>query len=107
MENIIQMPTNTKLRDEVQNSLLESLKLRGLDRQPWLDLVEQYMNLWDTSWLLNANIQAYGVIVTAPNGATRKNESIGLLVNVNKQMNRQLEKLGIEAPSKKVTGGNV
>ncbi len=105
MENIINI--NIGLRDEVRDSLLESLGERGLARQPWLDLVEQYMNLWDTSWLLNSNIQEHGVMVTAPNGTTKKNESVGLLVNINKQMNQQLEKLGIEAPAKKTGGANV
>ena len=105
MESIINI--NIGLRDEVRESLLESLRYRGIARQPWLDLVEQYMNLWDTSWLLNANIQAEGVMITTPSGMTKKNDSVGLLVNINKQMNQQLEKLGIEAPAKKSGGANV
>lgn len=105
MENIINI--NIGLRDEVRESLLASLRERGVDCQPWLDLVEQYMNLWDTSWALNSNIQSEGVMITMPNGSTKKNDSVGLLVNINKQMNQQLEKLGIEAPAKKSGGANV
>ena len=105
MENIINI--NIGLRDEVRESLLASLRERGVDCQPWLDLVEQYMNLWDTSWMLNANIQSEGVMITMANGSTKKNDSVGLLVNINKQMNQQLEKLGIEAPAKKSGGANV
>lgn len=100
------MEANLKLRDEVRESLLESLKGRALDRQPWLDLVEQYMNLWDASWKLNADIQENGVTVPGRDGM-KKNECVALLININKQMNMQLDKLGIEAPAKKVTGGNV
>ena len=37
----------------------------------------------------------------------KKNDSVGQLVNINKQMNQQLEKLGIEAPVKKSGGANV
>lgn len=105
MENVIKI--NFGLRDEIRQSLLESLSSRGIACQPWLDLVEQYMNLWDTSWLLNANIQSEGVMMTMTNGTTKKNDSVGLLVNINKQMNQQLEKLGIEAPVKKSGGANV
>lgn len=104
MENIINI--NVGLRDEVRDSLLESLRDRGIACQPWLDLVEQYMNLWDTSWLLNQDIQNRGVIDLTGNYA-KKNDSVGQLVNINKQMNQQLEKLGIEAPARKSGGANV
>lgn len=104
MENVIKI--NFGLRDEVRDSLLESLRSRGVACQPWLDLVEQYMNLWDTSWLLNQDIQSRGVIDMSGN-YPKKNDSVGQLVNINKQMNQQLEKLGIEAPVKKSGGANV
>lgn len=105
MQNVIEV--NFGLRDEVRSSLLESLKDRGLDCQPWLDLVEQYMNMWDTAWLLNADIQEKGVSVVMPSGVVKKNDSVGMLVNLNRQMNQQLAQLGIEAPAKKAGGVNV
>ena len=71
-------------------------------------MVEQYLNLWDASQLLDYDIKERGVQILDTRGNSKKNDSVAQLVNVVKQMNLVLDKLHLQAvPVKAEVGGDV
>ena len=66
-----------------------------------MDLVDDYLALWDTKNLLIADIDARGACVKWDNGGGqegfKKNDSISELVRVNAQMLKILSELGLKA----------
>ena len=81
-----------KSRDDLRIKLIRILQERKKYEEPFKDLVEQYISLWETSQLLRQDIKLNGIRIDG-----KKNDSVSLQVNVNKQMMVMLEKLGIEA----------
>lgn len=106
------MPKKTKarlLRDTIREDLLGQLERNGTAGAYYTDLVEDYMELWDTKNKLTADIRARGVtvdIVTSAGTNQRKNDSVGELVKLNAQMLKLLDSLGVKpAPAEEGGGG--
>lgn len=89
-----------KSRDDLRIKLIRILQERKKYEEPFKDLVEQYISLWETSQLLRQDIKLNGIRIDG-----KKNDSVSLQVNVNKQMMVMLEKLGIEAKELKSEDG--
>lgn len=92
-------------RGKIRAELIRQLKEKQIYREPYKDLVERYMNMWDTTISLEDDIRERGVAVDGPSGI-KKNDSVALLVNVSKQMLMTLDKLGLQATGVKSDGGS-
>ena len=90
-----------ELREQIRQDLIDQLERQGVYGRHYLDLVEDYMALWDTKNALISDIQKRGVMVRYQNGQNqwghKKNDSVGNLVKVNKQMLELLKELGLRA----------
>ena len=89
-----------KARDKIRVTLIRILQERKKYVEPFKDLVEQYVSLWESSQLLRQDIKLNGVRIGG-----KKNDSVSLQVNVNKQMMVMLEKLDISAAEVKSDDG--
>lgn len=93
--------------DEIRSDLLMQLKTNQTTGKFYLDLVEDYMDLWLTKNLLLADIKSRGVTVRYNNGGGqsgyKKNDSVEQVLKVNTQMLRILDSIGIK-PSASVGG---
>ena len=100
------MATENK-RKIIKQELLDQLDHNGTYGKHYIDLIDDYMGLWDTKNKLLADIKERGVIApyTNANGTVtqKKNESVELLIRVNAQMLKLLDALGV-TPS--ATGGD-
>ena len=89
-----------ELRERIKTDLLDQLERNGTVGEYYTDLVEDYMDLWDTKTELVKDIREHGVKVeyTSNNGITNmtKNESVDLRIKVNAQMLKLLSELGIK-----------
>lgn len=88
-----------KLRAEIKSDLLEQIERNGTYGKYYVDLIEDYMSLWDAKNGLVEDIRTRGVTVDyiSNTGQTnvKKNESVGELVKVNSQMTKLLDSIGI------------
>ena len=88
------------LRNQIKANLLEELNRNGVFSKFYLDIVEDYMSLWDTKNALISDIEKRGAVVpyTSNTGQTnpKKNESVGELLKVNAQMLKILETLNFK-----------
>ena len=91
----------SELREQIRQDLIDQLERQGVYGRHYLDLVEDYMALWDTKNALILDIQQRGVMSKYQNGENqwgyKKNDSVGNLVKVNKQMLMLLKELGLRA----------
>lgn len=87
-------------REKIKADLVEQLEMSGNDTEYYLDMVEDYMSLWETKNLLIEDIDNRGVVVetVSANGTRnqKKNDSVGDLVKINAQMLKLLDSLGIK-----------
>ena len=94
-------------RKKVKKDLLEQLERNGTCGEQYIDLVEDYMKMWDSKEVLQADIKFRGVNVKYDNGGgqigIKKNDSIEQVLKVGKQMLTVLDYLDIK-PSKQVGG---
>lgn len=96
------MPKKTRaqiLRETIRADLLGQLERNKTGGSYYADLVDDYMELWDTKNKLTADIRERGVTVTRVTQAgvnTGKNDSVGELVKLNAQMLKLLDSLGIK-----------
>lgn len=81
----------TRYKKALERSLINQLKKQNTNIEPFLDNVNRYMSLWETAIDLEDDIRISGVRLESG----RKNESVALLVSVNKQMGLMLDKLSI------------
>lgn len=90
----------SKKYKEIKNSLIKELKKANNDTPVFLDLVEDYMALYETKTLCLDEIKKKGVYVRYQNGKEqsgyKKNEMLDVILKVNAQMLKILEKLKIE-----------
>ena len=90
-----------ELREQIRQDLIDQLERQGIYGRHYLDLVEDYMALWDTKNDLIRDIKERGVTVRYQNGQNqwghKKNDSVDNLVKVNKQMLMLLKELGLRA----------
>ena len=87
---------------EIKKDLMAQLALRDLDKQSYyVSLVDDYVSLWQVKNKLIADINSRGVNVTYDNGGGqrgyKKNDSVGELTRLNKQMLSLLSELGLRA----------
>ena len=88
-------------RGKIRNALLAVLKEREKDKEPFLDLVEQYVSMWGDVQKYNLDLWVNGIRLE--NG--KNNDSQKLKVATNKQMLVLLDKLGISAAEVKTDDG--
>ena len=88
-------------RSNVKTSLICALRQKGADTDQFLNLVDDYMALWDIKNKLAADVRKRGIVykdVSATGVPMQKNNpSVKELVNVNRQMLAILKELGITA----------
>lgn len=105
------MPKKTKaqaLREAIKRDLLDQLGRAGTAGAYYKDLVDDYMELWDTKNKMTEDIRTRGVtvvVVTQAGKNVRKNDSVGELVKLNAQMLKLLDSLGIK-PAQDGGGGD-
>lgn len=90
---------------KIKQYLLQALKDKNADKPVFVDLVDRYIQMWETAIDLERDIEKRGVSVENQRGGWSKNDSVALLVNVNKQMLIILDKLGLNANTIKADDG--
>jgi len=90
-------------RDKIKKDLLDQLEKDGIHGEYFVDLVEDYMSLWDIKNELIEDVEEKGVSIRYQNGENqfgyRKNDSVTNLHKTNTQMLKILDHLGLK-PSK-------
>lgn len=88
---------------KIKQSLLEQLKMRNATSEFYIDLINDYMSMWRTKELLDADLRDRGTVYKEPNSTGREvfknNPSTKELVMVNKQMLSLLKDLGLNEPA--------
>jgi phage terminase small subunit len=86
---------------EIKKDLLDQLEEKGIYGNMYLDMINDYMALWEIKNALIKDIKKRGVSVEWVNGASqhgfKKNDSIAELNKTNAQMLRLLNELGLKA----------
>lgn len=89
---------NTKAYKELKQEMLDDLEARGLISRPYIDKVEEYMELWVQLKMLNEDIRNRGVSIEYQNGENQKgttdNKSLGIAIRVSNQMLNIFSALG-------------
>jgi len=89
------------LRREIKSDLLGQLSLKNISGRQYINLIDDYMMLWDVKNSLVSDIKNRGVAVKWNNGGGqkgyKKNDSVSELVKVNAQMLKLLAELGLRA----------
>lgn len=85
---------------EIKEDLLKQLNANQTHGKYYLNMIEDYMDLWMTKNLLLLDIKTRGVTVRYNNGGGqsgyKKNESVEQVLKVNTQMIKILDSLGIK-----------
>lgn len=85
---------------KIRLDLLEQLERNGTIGEYYVDLVNDYMDMWVTKSLLVEDIQRRGITVPYNNGGNQKgrkrNECIEARIKVNIQMLKLLTEIGIK-----------
>ena len=85
----------------IKEDLLDQLERQGIFGKHYVDLVNDYMALWDIKNKLIKDVKDRGVTVKYQNGADqwgyKKNDSIAELNKTNAQMLKILSELGLKA----------
>ena len=91
----------TKRFKQLKACLVDQLERSGNDKAHFLDLVNDYMEMYVTKEQCIADISERGVSIKSTGSAgqdiIKKNESVDLLIRTNAQMIKLLDKLGISA----------
>lgn len=86
--------------EEIRHDLLRQLQENQTTGKYYLDMIEDYMDLWITKNLLLSDIKTRGVSVRYNNGGGqsgyKKNDSVEQVLKVNTQMLKILDSLGIK-----------
>ncbi len=94
------------LRKELKRSMIENLEARGLVEPIYIDMVEEYLELWERRRLLAEDVRERGVSVYDNRGHQTENRSISLGIQVSKQMLSIYTALGFkEQAAAAITGG--
>lgn len=87
-------------KTEIKMDLLDQLDRNGTTGKYYRDLVDDYIELYDTKKKLIQDIKERGVTCRYQNGETqwghKKNDSVDTLLKVNQQMLKLLDALGIK-----------
>ena len=80
----MQMIKLINVREQSRQDLVDQLERQGVYGRHYLDLVEDYMALWDTKNALISDATKRGVMIKYQNGENqwgyKKNDSVGNLV---------------------------
>lgn len=91
---------NVARKTEIKKDLLDQLERNGVYGRHYLDLVNDYMSLWEIKNKLIRDIKDRGVSVYWCNGGGqegyKKNDSISELNKTNAQMLKILNELGLK-----------
>lgn len=91
----------------IRQSLVEQLTIRKVDQAAFIDLIDDYMSLWETKKALVVDIKRRGVVINGPSstGIIRdmNNPSVKELLGVNRQMLAIIKELGL-TPDQVVSG---
>lgn len=97
-------------KSDIKKDLTEQLERNGIFGSHYLDLVNDYMALWDIKNKLIKDIKERGVSVYWCNGGGqegyKKNESISELTKTNAQMLKILNDLGLKATKQEPDDGD-
>lgn len=90
----------SELYKNIKSDLLDQLERSGTTGKYYINLVDDYMDMWVTKCLLVDDIQKRGVAITYDNGGgqkgRKKNDSIEQRIKINAQMLKLLSELGIK-----------
>lgn len=88
-------------KELIKKDLLEQLKNNGVTGKAYIDLVEDYISLWEIKNALIKDIRERGVTIEYQNGKDqwgyKKNDSINELNKTSTQMLKILNELGLKA----------
>jgi len=88
-------------KEDIKQDLLDQLERSGVTGSYYIDLVNDYIELYDIKNNLIKDIKERGVSVKYQHGKEqwgyKKNDSISELVKINGQMLKIIKELGIEA----------
>ena len=90
----------TKEYKKLQSTLKKDLKAAGLNRQPYIGLVDEYMRLWSQLQELDQDVMERGVRTEYQNGTqtgVTENKSVDRGIRVRDQMLEILNSLGYKA----------
>lgn len=86
---------------DIKRDLIDQLERNGVYGSHYLDLINDYMALWDIKNSLIRDIKERGVTTKYQNGANqwgyKKNDSVVELNRTNAQMLKLLNELGLKA----------
>lgn len=101
-----QKEKTNEAKQKIEADLLNQLKQKNVTYAHYIDLVKDYLSLWEIKNQLKEDIDMRGVAVHWCNGGgqegCKKNDSISELVKVNNQMLKILADLGIRGADIKV-----
>lgn len=87
--------------DKLRKSLLGQLDKKGNNQEFFIDLVNDYISMWNIKNKLIADVKSRGVSLKYKNGENqygyKKNDSVRELTTINSQMLKILNELGIKA----------
>lgn len=94
------MEKNQKYRKAIEKDLKAQLKANGNTSRYYLDLVDDYMQLWDIKNDLFQDISERGVVTQYNNGGgqsgVKQNDSVFSVLKVSDRMTKILDNLGIK-----------
>ena len=98
-------------RDEIRQDLLDQLERNGTVGKFYMDLVEDYMGLYDVKTGLFADIRERcekvpGVTAAGLETGKKTNDSVTDLPKVNAQMLKIMDSLGLDTDQPTNTGGD-
>lgn len=86
--------------EQIRGSLITQLKDKGIYKNHYIDLVDDYMSFWVIKSQLTKDIAERGVNIEYKNGrnqfGVKQNDSVLNLVKVNAQMLKILSELGLK-----------
>lgn len=89
-----------KKQKAIKRALINQLKMNGTTGKYYLDLVDDYINLWKIKNMLFEDVEARGVVTEYDNGGGQKgkkqNDSVATVLKVNDRMTRILDSIGIK-----------
>ena len=92
--------SRNKKRNTIKKDLERQLKDKNVTHSHYVDLIKDYLSLWDIKNELIHDIDTKGVSVMYKNGANqygwKKNDSVRELTTVNNQMLKLLSELGLK-----------
>ena len=91
--------TEASKRESIKNSLGKQLAMMSASKDHYVDLINDYMGMWDVKNALFADIKLRGVTYKDVSSVgiemQKNNPSVKELVTVNKQMLSVLKELGL------------